>query len=700
MFDPISRNVLNFINQVNENIINPIKESIGKLTGSKDHTVKNLTNQEINQTSQELTNHLKAIQGQWAELKKTAVAIRKEVAKTHNQFKAGNEDDELKAKLDEYARTLGTLRMGITDVESKLDMNEPTRNSINRASEFVDDTASYVEQMKMMLNKPRNLKSEGAPPFQGEAQNIQGPELKKIPMPQNIERRNKLIGKELNRTIQELDAKNEELNKVKDNINSIVSKYPKEYLNNRKTVQSNNDSIRKNNEANEKLEKKLADTNIPKLKEDIEGLKDRIGKLNDQIESQNPNNKPNEIEQLKNEISDLENQLKKNESLLKELDGIPGKIEINNGRISELTVSNKMINKEMSTIESNISGMVSQRVKENLFQARKVDLEASIAKLVEKIAVLDRDGTVRMGVIEQRESNSGEKKIAQLEKLLMTMTREIDKEPLNDLNERMEKVIARIKELKIVHDPGGQVDQRLIDSFKNGSLSEKQAKVFADDLSREFTRRFNKVDIKENLLNKDDVNTKAYVGATNLVAKYFSDQILSVDDLKKRQTVLKNVIRIMQEVEKKHDYGLLSAMRTSLQSNEILRLKKTFSGLTSKETDFLSHLDVLFNTDNNGLNLRNHINELDVPATTFMGNYQTLATYTIDGTPDREKRAKLLEENVYNPLERHQMLSRALFIDPGPSVLFEEVSKADTSDDTNKKRFERSRELEPKTSKI
>ncbi|KAL7715456.1 Ras guanine nucleotide exchange factor [Entamoeba marina] len=164
-----------------------------------------------------------------------------------------------------------------------------------------------------------------------------------------------------------------------------------------------------------------------------------------------------------------------------------------------------------------------------------------------------------------------------------------------------------------------------------------------EDLCRQMTLMsfdlFKKIRLNELLMwtsSSKEFQCKSILAITNFsnqVVSYFVDSILSTKHLKRRICVVDTICKLGLEAERLHNYDLLVTISFCFNRSPIHRLKKTFHGLSSSSTEFLSRLYSLTSPENNWRNLRQATlaSENVEHAIPYLGIYLSDLTFINDG---------------------------------------------------------------------
>ncbi|TAQ85924.1 hypothetical protein B7494_g5752 [Chlorociboria aeruginascens] len=129
------------------------------------------------------------------------------------------------------------------------------------------------------------------------------------------------------------------------------------------------------------------------------------------------------------------------------------------------------------------------------------------------------------------------------------------------------------------------------------------------------------------------VNVRAMSTLSTDLSNLVADTILQYDDVKKRAVVIKHWIKIAQRCFELNNYDTLMAIICSLNSSTILRLKRTWDGVSQKRKDMLKRLQSVVEPDKNYANLRKRLHDHVPPCLPFVGTYLTDLTFVDAGNP-------------------------------------------------------------------
>lgn len=129
------------------------------------------------------------------------------------------------------------------------------------------------------------------------------------------------------------------------------------------------------------------------------------------------------------------------------------------------------------------------------------------------------------------------------------------------------------------------------------------------------------------------VNVRAMSTLSTDLSNLVADTILHHDDAKKRAAVIKQWIKIASKCLELNNYDTLMAILCSLNSSTILRLRKTWDGVSSKRKDLLKELQDIVQPTRNHAFLRQRLQNHIPPCLPFVGNYLTDLTFVDIGNP-------------------------------------------------------------------
>lgn len=195
---------------------------------------------------------------------------------------------------------------------------------------------------------------------------------------------------------------------------------------------------------------------------------------------------------------------------------------------------------------------------------------------------------------------------------------------------------------------------------------------------------------------------------TNLVA----DCVLQLDDPKKRAVVIKQWVKIANQLLDLANYDSLMAIICALDSSTILRLKRTWELVSAKTKARLEHLKSVVDISRNYTVLRQRLQNQVPPCLPFVGTYLTDLTFVdvgnqttrqLAGEGDEAGRAvinfdkHMKTAKIISELQRFQIPYRFTEIPELQAWMQDQLVRVRTSDECNmSNHYRRSLLLEPR----
>ena len=129
------------------------------------------------------------------------------------------------------------------------------------------------------------------------------------------------------------------------------------------------------------------------------------------------------------------------------------------------------------------------------------------------------------------------------------------------------------------------------------------------------------------------VNVRAMSTLSNDLASLVSDSILQHEDPTKRAKIIKRWVKIATKCLELHNYDSLMAILATLNSTNILRMKKTWDALPAKTKAGFENLKSIVAISRNYRTLRHRLQSIVSPCIPFLGIHLTDLTFVDVGNP-------------------------------------------------------------------
>lgn len=128
------------------------------------------------------------------------------------------------------------------------------------------------------------------------------------------------------------------------------------------------------------------------------------------------------------------------------------------------------------------------------------------------------------------------------------------------------------------------------------------------------------------------VNVNEMTSNANQLASFVGDSILSGDmPAKARKNILKQWIKISEKLHEMRNYNSLMTIISSLQSVNIMRLKKTWELLSPRYHSLFAELKVMISMEKNYASYRAILRKHEIPTVPYLGLYLTDLTFVMEG---------------------------------------------------------------------
>ncbi|KZO96966.1 ras GEF [Calocera viscosa TUFC12733] len=204
------------------------------------------------------------------------------------------------------------------------------------------------------------------------------------------------------------------------------------------------------------------------------------------------------------------------------------------------------------------------------------------------------------------------------------------------------------------------------------------------------------------------VNIKAITSLSTAITGLITDSILrEQQDMKKRTNLLKYYIKVAERAFELKNFSLLFSILAALTSSTVLRLSKTWAGVSSKYRTKLDELRKVTDYTRNYSEYRNRLRETEPAAIPFLGVYLTDITFCNGGNPSHRPSpvradVQLINFNKYRKLarivadmQRFQKAYNLLEISEAQRFLQSVLQESRTSED-HKDLYRRSLLIEPR----
>lgn len=142
------------------------------------------------------------------------------------------------------------------------------------------------------------------------------------------------------------------------------------------------------------------------------------------------------------------------------------------------------------------------------------------------------------------------------------------------------------------------------------------------------------------------LNINAMTMFTNQLSSFVGDSILNADvPIKTRQKLLKHWIKVAERSFELHNFNSLMTIISALQSVNIMRLRKTWEGLSARHITSFTRLKTLLSMEKNYSNYRTELRNISLPCVPFLGLYLTDLTFVGEGNPTMRALTVDIEHN-------------------------------------------------------
>ncbi|KAI9663420.1 MAG: hypothetical protein M1829_006058 [Trizodia sp. TS-e1964] len=245
------------------------------------------------------------------------------------------------------------------------------------------------------------------------------------------------------------------------------------------------------------------------------------------------------------------------------------------------------------------------------------------------------------------------------------------------------------------------------------------------ELARQFTLKESRIFcsiLPEELLDSEWMkksgsmafNVRAMSTLSTDLANLVIDNILLLEEAKKRAAVIKQWVKIASKCLELNNYDSLMAIICSLNCSTILRLKKTWEAVSAKTKAKLENLKVIVDVSRNYHVLRQRLQNHVPPCLPFVGTYLTDLTFVDIGNPTHRKLPAngihdgitvinfdkhMKTAKIIGELQRFQIPYRLNEIPEMQEWMQAQIVRVRSSDDTNVQNYyRRSLLLEPRES--
>ncbi|PVU90084.1 hypothetical protein BB561_005023, partial [Smittium simulii] len=246
--------------------------------------------------------------------------------------------------------------------------------------------------------------------------------------------------------------------------------------------------------------------------------------------------------------------------------------------------------------------------------------------------------------------------------------------------------------------PQHKLNKKIIDSLVNNKKI-KILDIHPLELARQLTIRESYIfcsirphELIERNINKNNMSAFSNIvkmfKASNELAHWVINSILSESNSKSRAHVLKYMIKVANECLKLNNFNSLFLFVSAFSCSSILRLKKTWALLGAKYNRMFDDMLQITNSSKNYSQYRSILSKASIPALPFLGIILTDLTFNNDGNPkycrtDSESGALL--PNTAKDFNRKQSLNSENSL---PSFTCQNTaflsSKTQTGETTNK----------------
>jgi len=119
----------------------------------------------------------------------------------------------------------------------------------------------------------------------------------------------------------------------------------------------------------------------------------------------------------------------------------------------------------------------------------------------------------------------------------------------------------------------------------------------------------------------------------NQVCNWVSFEVMKPENLKERIKILKTFIKIAKQCYELHNYHGVMEILSALNNSAVVRMKKTWDGLSKKKKAMFQEVSDLFESNLNFQKYRNALEKTKPPCLPFLGLYLKYLTFIEDGNP-------------------------------------------------------------------
>lgn len=206
------------------------------------------------------------------------------------------------------------------------------------------------------------------------------------------------------------------------------------------------------------------------------------------------------------------------------------------------------------------------------------------------------------------------------------------------------------------------------------------------------------------------VNLRALTLLSTDLSNLVIESILSLEDTKKRASVMKQWIKVAAKCLELHNYETFMTINASLNNTSVLRLRRTWDLLGQKTKTLHEQHNEVSNHDKNYASLRRKFEISSLPCLPYVGIYRTDLIFTDQGNPatrdlqtgvgnisviNLAKHARTAE--IISDLQRFQIPYKLASVDELQTWLQNECIRVRAAGDRNlQQQYRRSLILEPK----
>ncbi|KAG1050442.1 hypothetical protein G6F43_007285 [Rhizopus delemar] len=126
-------------------------------------------------------------------------------------------------------------------------------------------------------------------------------------------------------------------------------------------------------------------------------------------------------------------------------------------------------------------------------------------------------------------------------------------------------------------------------------------------------------------------NVKASIEHSNQITAWVTDSILTMEEVKKRATVLKHWILVADRCRMLNNFNTCMAILSAFDNGSIGRLRRTWELISGRPIQILSHIRRLMGANRNFSEYREIIHRINPPCIPFLGIYLQDLTFIEDG---------------------------------------------------------------------